>query len=122
MFLLNQYRATNNPHHINYHLTRFIIVALSDEFKTMVNDVLLAYVEDFKLHANEMVHTEKGLLSDDPQDFNTGHAVGFLEGMISTRFNLTHARSMNWEENKELRQMLVDPALEIKKIIFNAGR
>jgi hypothetical protein len=46
--------------------------------------------------------------------------MGYLEGIISSRFKNMHERDMLPDENFELREMLAKIMPEIKQLIFDA--
>ena len=77
-------------------------------------------MEQFTATSNELIYTEQGILSDHPQDFNLGSALGFLEGTISTAFTNMYKRQMTQEENFEIRKMVSKIAPKVKQLIFDA--
>ena len=107
----------------NYYLILECVIdmALSEEFKNIAQEGISEFLEDFRARSNELMYAESGILSEHPQDYNFGHTLGYLEGVISTQFTSMHQKSMTHEENFELRRMLAVIAPEIKQLIFDAG-
>ena len=94
-------------------------MTLSEKFKTIAQEGVDQFLEQFTATSNELIHTEQGILSEHPQDFNLGSALGFLEGTLSTIFTNMHERQMTHEENFEIRKMISKIAPEIKQLIFD---
>jgi len=95
-------------------------MSLSEEFRNIAQEGIIEFLEDFRTRSNELMYTSKGLLSEHPQDFNFGHTMGYLEGVLSTQFTSMYQRSMTFEENLEIRKMLSKIASEIRQLIFDA--
>jgi len=95
-------------------------MTLSEEFQTVTQEGIDQFLEQFTATSNELIHTEQGFLSDHPQDFNLGSALGFLEGTISAAFTNMYKRQMTQEENFEIRKMISKIAPKIKQLIFDA--
>ena len=94
-------------------------MVLSEEFKNIAKDGIDQYLEEFRVSSNELMYAKEGTLSNHPQDFNFGYAVGYLEGILSTQFTSMYKKSMTLEENLELRRMLAMAVIEIKQLIFD---
>ena len=95
-------------------------MTLSAEFKIVAQEGVDQFLEQFTASSNELIHTEQGVLSEHPQDFNLGSALGFLEGSISVVFTNMNKKQMTQEENLEIRKMISKIAPKIKQLIFDA--
>ena len=94
-------------------------MVLSEEFKNIAKDGIDQFLENFRASSNDLMYTKEGTLTNYPQDFNFGYAIGYLEGTLSTQFSNMYQRSMSSEENFELRRMLAVIIPEIKQLIFD---
>lgn len=95
-------------------------MTLPQEFKSFAQESINQFMEQFTAASNELIYTEQGILSDHPQDFNLGYALGYLEGTISVAFTNMHSRQMTQEENFEIRKMISKIASKVKQLIFDA--
>jgi len=95
-------------------------MTLSEEFKSFVQEGIDQFMDQFTATSNELIYTEQGILSDHPEDFNLGWALGFLEGTISIAFTNRYGRQMTKEENFEIRKMISKIASKVKQLIFDA--
>lgn len=94
-------------------------MTLPEEFKSFAQEGIDQFMEQFTATSNELIYTEQGIISDHPQDFNLGAALGFLEGTISTAFTNMYSRQMTKEENVEIRKMISKIAPKVKQLIFD---
>jgi len=95
-------------------------MTLSKEFKTIAQEGVEQFLEEFTASSNELIYTEKGILSEHPQDYNVGWALGFLEGTISSQYSHMYNEHMTQEDNFEIRRMISKIAPIIKQLIFDA--
>ena len=95
-------------------------MTLPEEFKSFAQEGIDQFMEQFTATSNELIYTEQGILSDHPQDFNLGWALGFLEGTISMEFTNMYRKQMTKEENFEIRKMISKIAPKVKQLIFDA--
>ena len=93
---------------------------LPEEFKSFAQECIDQFMEQFTATSDELIYIEQGILSDHPQDFNLGAALGFLEGTTSTAFTNMYRRQMTKEENFEIRRMIGKIAPKVKQLIFDA--
>ena len=77
-------------------------MTLSEEFKTFAQEGVDQFLEQFTVSSNELIHTEQGILSDHPQDFNLGWALGFLEGSGSDGRIIVNAGKISYREFFEM--------------------
>jgi hypothetical protein len=95
-------------------------MVLSEEFKNIAQQGIDKFLEHYRANADKLLYIKKGISSDHPQDYNFGHSMGYLEGILSSRFKNMHKRDMLPDENFELREMLAKIMPEIKQLIFDA--
>lgn len=95
-------------------------MTLPEEFKSFAQEGIDQFMEQFTATSNELIYTEQGILSDHPEDFNLGWALGFLEGTISIAFTNRCGRQMTKEESFEIRKMINKIAPKVKQLIFDA--
>lgn len=95
-------------------------MVLPEDFKSLAQEGIDQFMEQFTASSNELIYREHGILSSNPEDFNLGNALGFLEGTISTEYLNMYERQMTKEENVEIRRMIGKIAPKIKQLIFDA--
>lgn len=95
-------------------------MTLPEDFKSLAQKRINQFLEQFTASSNELIYREHGILSSNPEDFNLGNALGFLEGTISTEFLDMYERQMTAEENNEIRRMIAKITPKIKQLIFDA--
>ncbi len=96
-------------------------MTLSEEFKKTALEMINDFLQQTKQNSYQLIVQDKGFLSNNPQDFNFGYGLGYLEGVISTNFLVQNDRQMELEENLELRTLIAKIAPEYKELIFKGG-
>ena len=95
-------------------------MTLQSEFIKDAEDFLKNFMENFRNIENELIFTERGHLCDHPQDFNFGHASGFMDATLSIRFLNLYNRDPNQIEHDEILKLISTVLPEIKQKIFDA--
>ncbi len=96
-------------------------MTFSVDFKKEISQMIADFLQETKNNSYKLITQETGLLSEHPQDFNFGHGLGYLEGIISTNFLSQYGREMTLKENMEMRDEIAKIAIKYKELIFKGG-
>ncbi len=92
-------------------------MVFSDEFKKIIQEQTYQFLDDTESLYHMIEDADRNLLTDHLPDFNTGYGLGYVEGILETRFVINNNRVMNPKEKMELKILMYKFGLQLKIMI-----
>jgi len=89
----------------------------TDDFKKIIQDQIYQFLNDTNSLYHMIENPDSSLLTEHLPDYNIGYGIGYVEGILITRFVTNYSRLMNPKETMELKILMYKFGLQLKMMI-----